>query len=322
VAAFYADAVRDGAQLVIGPLGREAVETVIRSGVVTVPTLLLSHSDEESAAAGKYLFQFGLPPEQEAKQAAERAYLDGYRRAVVLYQKSGWGERMHAAFVAHWERLGGVVLAAEGFAENGSDYSEPIKKLLNIAQSETRKATLERRLGQKLQFESRTRQDVDFVFLAADAARGRLIKPQLNFFHASRVPVYATSAIFTGRSDEVHDRDLDGIVFGDMPWMLMTEGRVGDLRATLQGDWPHARTGLDRLYALGVDSYAIIPHLNRVISDDSTRFSGVTSSLSVDRSGRLQRQLLWAQFSRGTPRLLDKNLKDKARLALEVAPGG
>jgi outer membrane PBP1 activator LpoA protein len=136
------------------------------------------------------------------------------------------------------------------------------------------------------------------------------------------VPVYSTSAIFTGRNDEVHDRDLDGIVFGDMPWMLMTEGRVGDLRARLQGDWPHARTGLDRLYALGVDSYAIIPHLNRVINDDSARFSGVTSSLSVDRSGRLQRQLLWAQFSRGMPRLLDKNLKDKARLALEVVPGG
>jgi outer membrane PBP1 activator LpoA protein len=322
VAVFYGQAVRDGAQLVVGPLGREAVDALIRSGAVTLPTLLLSHTDEQSGAAGKYIFQFGLPPEQEAKQAAERAYLDGHRRAVVLYQKSGWGERMQAAFIAHWERLGGSVLATEGYAEASSDYSEPIKKLLNIAQSETRKATLERRLGQKLQFESRTRQDIDFVFLAADAARGRLIKPQLNFFHASRVPVYSTSAIFTGRNDEVHDRDLDGIVFGDMPWMLMTEGRVGDLRARLQGDWPHARTGLDRLYALGVDSYAIIPHLNRVINDDSARFSGVTSSLSVDRSGRLQRQLLWAQFSRGMPRLLDKNLKDKARLALEVVPGG
>lgn len=322
VAAFYEQAVRDGAQLIVGPLGREAVDALIRSRVVTLPTLVLSHTDEQSGAAGKYLFQFGLPPEQEAKQVAERAYLDGHRRAVVLYQKGSWGERMQAAFVTHWERLGGVVLATEGFAETGSDYSEPIKRLLNITHSETRKATLERRLGQKLQFESRTRQDVDLIFLAADAAHGRLVKPQLNFFHASRVPVYATSAIFTGRSDEVHDRDLDGIVFGDMPWMLMSEGRVGELRARLQGDWPHARSGLDRLYALGIDSYAIIPHLNRIISDESARFSGVTSSLSVDRSGRLQRHLSWAQFSRGMPRLLDKNLKDKARLALEAVPGG
>ena len=322
VAAFYEQAVRDGAQLVVGPLGREAVDVLIRSRAVTLPTLVLSHTDEQSGAAGKYLFQFGLPPEQEAKQVAERAYLDGHRRAVVLYQKGSWGERMQAAFVTHWERLGGSVLAAEGYAETGSDFSEPIKKLFNIAQSETRKAALERRLGQKLQFESRTRQDIDVVFLAADAARGRLIKPQLNFFHASRVPVYATSAIFTGRNDEVHDRDLDGVVFGDMPWMLIGEGRVGDLRTRLQGEWPHARTGLDRLYALGIDSYAIIPHLNRIISDESARFSGVTSSLSVDRSGRLQRHLSWAQFSRGIPRLLDKNPKDKARLALEVVPGG
>ncbi len=320
-AAFYADAVRDGAQLVIGPLGREAVDAVIRSGVATVPTLLLSHTDEESAAAGKYLFQFGLPPEQEAKQAAERAYLDGHRRAVVLYQKDSWGERMQAAFVAHWQRLGGTVLATEGYQTERSDYSEPIKQALNIVQSETRKGMLEARLGQKLQFESRARQDVDCVFLAADAARGRLIKPQLNFFHASRVPVYATSAIFTGKLDELHDRDLDGVLFGDMPWMLLNDGRVANLRAKLQGDWPHAHTGLDRLYALGIDSYAIVPHLNRINADESARFSGVTSSLSLDRSGRLQRHLTWAQFRNGQPRVLDKNLKDKARLEVELASG-
>ncbi|UCH52536.1 MAG: penicillin-binding protein activator [Pseudomonadota bacterium] len=319
---FYSQAVLDGAQLIVGPLGRDAVDSLIRSGVITVPTMLLSHTDEESAAAGKFLFQFGLPPEQEAKQAAQRAYLDGHRRAVVLYQKSSWGERMQSAFVAQWERLGGTILAAEAYQADGSDYSEPIKRLLNINQSEARRGMMEAKVAQKLQFEARTRQDVEMVFLAADAASGRLIKPQLNFFRASRLPVYATSAIFSGKSDEVHDRDLDGVVFGDMPWMLLSEGSIAELRAKLQGDWPHARTGLDRLYALGIDSYAVIPYLSRINADDGARFSGVTSSLSIDRTGRLQRQLLWARFSRGTPRLLDRGLKDKARLKLDTTSGG
>jgi hypothetical protein len=41
----------------------------------------------------------------------------------------------------------------------------------------------------------------------------------------------------------------------------------------------------------------------------------------VDRSGRLQRHLTWAQFRNGQPRVLDRNLKDKARLDIELASG-
>jgi uncharacterized protein len=301
---FYAKAVNDGAQMVVGPLGRQAVDAVIRSDSLVVPTLLLNHTDEGSGF--KHLFQFGLPPEQEARQAAERAYLDGHRQAVALYPNTSWGERMMHAFSAHWQRLGGIVLSSQTFTEGESDYSEPIKRLLNINESEARKASLENKLGQKLKFEARPRQDVDLIFLVADARHGRLLKPQLNYYHAARLPVYSTSHIFTGKSDPIHDVDLDGVRFGDMPWMLVDDGKILKLRETLQQNWPHAHSDLDRLYALGIDSYAIIPHLNRIRLEDAGRFSGVTSGLSLDRDGRLHRQLVWAKFRKGVPRLLDR----------------
>lgn len=301
--AFYDQAVRERAQVVVGPLGREATDALIRANRLAVPTLLLSHTDERPAAAAR-LFQFGLPPEQEARQAAERAYLDGCRQAALLYPESPWGQRLVAAFSDHWQRLGGVVLAQGPYRESEVDYSEPIKRLLNINESEARESLLEKKLGQKLQFETRARQDIECIFLAADAKRGRLIKPQLNYHHARQVPVYATSHIYTGKPDPVQDTDLDGVLFGDMPWLLSQSGRVGELRA-LQGDWPHARSDLDRLYALGVDGYAILPHLNRIGTENAARFNGVTSGLSLDQDGRLHRQLSWARFRNGVPRLLD-----------------
>ena len=322
VLSFYEQAVTDGAQFIVGPLGREAAEIVMRQANIKAPTLMLNHTDDEPGSALKYLFQFGLSPEQEARQAAERAYLDGHRQAAVLYPRTPWGERMMKAWSDHWQRLGGAVVASQSYNDEDVDFSEPIKTLLNITQSELRKEMIEKTIGQKLRFDSRARQDIDFVFLAADAKHGRLIKPQLNFYHAARMPVYSTSHIFTGTGDAMRDIDLDGIQFGDMPWMLVGDGKIQELRQTLQRDWPYVHTDLDRLYALGVDSYAVIPHLSRIGMDTGARFNGVTSGLSVDHNGRLQRQLLWARFSRGVPRLVDTFLKHQNQFKIENGDAG
>lgn len=317
----YAQAVNDGAQFIVGPLGREAAEAVLQHASIKVPTLMLNHTDEVPSSTSKYLFEFGLSLEQEAQQVAERAYLDGYRQAAVLYPKSPWGERVLASWVSHWQGLGGAVVTSQSYNEEDSDFSDPIKRLLNITQSEARKNEIEKIIGQKVRFEARARQDIDFVFLAADAKHGRLIKPQLNFYHAARVPVYSTSHIFTGAGDAIKDVDLDGILFGDMPWMLIGDGKIQELRQALQHDWPYAHTDLDRLFALGVDSYAILPNLNRISMDSGARFSGVTSGLSLDRNGRLQRQLVWARFSRGVPHLLDTFLQRKGQFEIENGTG-
>ncbi len=326
----YGAAVRDGAQLVVGPLGLEAVDQVVKRGAFEVPTLLLSHAGQEpqcrgtqgcagTAAGqsanipGRAVFQFGLPAEQEAVQAAERAYLDGHRQAASLTANTASGQRLARAFADAWQRLGGLVVSAQTYQPDQSDYADPVKRLLNIDQSEARKHALEAHLKIKLKFEPHPRDDVDFIFLGADAKHARLIKPQINYNRAARLPVYATSHVFTGRGDPGLDADLDGIMFGDMPWILVGDGKIQQLRETLQRDWPYARSSLDRLYALGVDAYAVIPWLNRMGADSGVRFGGVTSGLSLDLDGRLHRQLVWAQFKKGVPQLLDTFFKHKGQ---------
>jgi outer membrane PBP1 activator LpoA protein len=326
ILAAYDAAVKDGAQLIVGPLGLEAVDNIVRKSSLDVPTLLLSHATDDIDVS-KTVFQFGLPPEQEAIQAAERAWLDGHRQAGLLYPNSAWGRRMQAAFVSAWQRLGGIVVAQQDYLLDQNDYTDPVKHLLNIVQSEARKDLLESVIKMKIKFETRPREDIDFIFLAADPRHARLIKPQLSYHHASHVPVYASSHVFSGRGDPNKDTDLDGILFPDMPWMLVGDGRVAELRKALQPNWPYAHSGLDRLFALGVDAYAIVPHLNRLSSENAVRFGGVTSGLSLGRGGRLHRQLLWAKFQKGVPVLVDTFFRHKGQFDLDTdvpvsPPGG
>jgi len=316
----YEQAVKDGAQLIVGPLGLEAADMVVRQTKLEVPTLLLSHTTDEIDTSVKTVFQFGLPPEQEAIQAAERAWLDGHRQAAVLFPLSSWGRRMQTAFLTAWQRLGGIIVSEQAYQLDQSDYSDPIKHLLNIIQSEARRDRLESLLKMKLEFRPRPREDVNFIFLAADAKHARLIKAHLNYQHASRMPVYASSHVFTGRGNPGLDADLDGVQFPDMPWMLVGDGRVAELRASVQGSWPYAHSGLDRLYALGIDAYAVIPHLNLLSSENAARYAGVTSGLSLGRGGRLHRQLLWARFRKGVPILIDNFLGHKSLFDTEPAP--
>lgn len=300
----YERAVRDGAQVVVGPLGRNAIDAVLHSSQLAVPTLVLGHSDEHPETPVP-IYQLGLSPEQEARAVAERAYLDGHRQAALLYPASPWGERMQLAFTEHWQRLGGLIVSQQTYNETEVDFSEPIKRLLNIHESEQRRSLLESRIGQKLRFEVRARRDIDFIFLAADVRRGRLLKPQINFHRARNVPVYATSHIYSGRADPLHDTDLDGVIFGDMPWLLVAEGPIAQLRQSLQANAIPANGELDRLYALGVDSFAVLAHLNRIATTDGARYAGVTGSLGLDRDGRLHRHLTWSRFRNGAPRLVD-----------------
>ncbi|MDA8389814.1 MAG: penicillin-binding protein activator [Gammaproteobacteria bacterium] len=304
---YYKEAVAHGAQFVVGPLGAAAVRDVTEHTRFRVPTLLLGLAPGAFAHDGGAVpvYQFSLARTLEARQAANRAYLDNHRRAAILYPDTAWGKSMRHAFARHWRHLGGLVTAEASYTPGLTNYAAPVQNLLNITQSRARDARLQRILGMPLAFTARRRQDVGFVFLVADAPDGRLIKPQLDYNHADTLPVYSTSTIFTGRADPVYDRDLDGIKFGDMPWMLVANGRTGRLRKIL----PHAKqyefTPLARLYAFGADAYGLINQLSRLSLGGGGRYNGLTGELSLKRDDVIHRQLVWARFTRGLPQLAD-----------------
>lgn len=301
----YEQAVADGAGLVIGPLDKEAVQALAEQSELAVPTLALNDAMQPN---NDQLYQFGLPPEEEARQVAELAWLDGHDNAAVLTPKGAWGERLRDAFAERWESLGGRVVSSASYDPQKSDFSRPIKALLNIDQSQARRIAVQDLLRERVEFDPRRRQDVDFVFLGAFPVQARLIRPQLRFHHAIGLPVYGTSHLYTGHPDAAQDRDMDGIVFGDMPWTLDIETSNVELRHEGQERLKVHGGALQRLVALGVDAYHLVPRLKMLAAYPQDRFQGETGILRVDGTRRVHRHLNWARFVRGEPRRVDADV--------------
>jgi len=216
VAAAYAQALEDGAEFVVGPLLRRNVQTLAREPMLPVPVLSLNYlPDGETAPPGFY--QFALAPEDEAASAATRALTDGAIKAVALYPNNDWGRRVMNSFASELEANGGLLLDHHSYEIGTQDFSSEIENLMALSQSVSRYKRLRANLGLPLQFDPRRRQDVDFVFLAADSKAGRLIKSQLKFHYAGELPVYSTSFIYS--MDGQSNSDLNGVMFADTPWI-------------------------------------------------------------------------------------------------------
>jgi len=304
----YRQAVADGAGIVVGPLDRDGVKALARSGdelstpIVTAPTLALNYTDTPPAAPD-YLYQFGLAPEDEARAAAERAWLEGRRRAIAFVQKGDWGDRVLHAFKTRFEALGGSVIDAQSYDPASSDFATPLRKLLRVTETKTRARPA--KADPAIPEPPKRRQDMDFIFLSAFTQQARQIRPQLLFYYAGDVPVYTTSHAYTGKLDRNADADLNGLMFSDMPWVLDAESPQPMQRAITRL-WPQSAEQFKRLYALGVDAYNLIPLLSRMSADPGERMAGETGNLRMDEAQRIHREPRWARFVEGEPLLLER----------------
>ncbi len=297
----YQQAVDDGADFIVGPLDKHLVEQLAQATDIDTPTLALNYAQTENRH--RKLFQYGLLPEDEARQVAERAWLDGHDNAIVLIPEGEWGERMGATFAQHWERLSGTVLETQTYEPSKNDFSTPVKKLLNIDESKARYQQLKQRLKADIKFEPRRRQDVDFIFSAAFPRQARQIRPQLKFFYAADLPIYSTSHAYTGVENVTLDRDMDDIMFCDMPWVLSPRTDTSPNWSEIETQWQRTAHAFKRLYAMGVDAYRLIPWLRYLRSHREEHLTGETGNLYLDNSNRIHRQLTWARFQGGRARL-------------------
>jgi outer membrane PBP1 activator LpoA protein len=295
--AAYATAVADGAEFVIGPLLKDNVIALANDILVPVPVLTLNYLPENTLAPPG-LYQFALAPEDEARSAAVRALADGHTRAVALVPNNDWGRRLLTSFSTEFEALGGTLLDYRSYTPGIPDFSNTIEDLMALSGSVRRYQRLRANIGGPLQFDPRRRQDSEFIFLAADAPAGRLLKSQLKFHYSGDLPVYSTSSInaMDGRSNS----DLNGIMFADTPWIVAPQSWIEHLPSLYSKYWPEERR-LGRLHAMGYDAYQLIASLHAAHSGPMVEVDGATGKLHVDADGRVRRKLAWAQFQRGEP---------------------
>ncbi len=295
--AAYSAAVSGGAEFVVGPLLRINVSSLANDILVPVPVLTLNYLPDETLAPPG-LYQFALAPEDEAASAAERALADGHARAVALVPNNSWGRRVLSGFSTRFESSGGTLLDARYYTPGNQDFSGAIEDLMALSGSVRRYQRMRANIGGPLQFDPRRRQDAEFVFLAADAPAGRLLKAQLKFHYSGDLPVYSTSSInaMDGRSNT----DLNGVLFADTPWVIAPQSWIKYLPELYRKYWPEERR-LGRLHAMGYDAYHLVAPLFAVRSGPMPEIDGATGQLYLDSDGRVHRRLAWAEFQRGEP---------------------
>ncbi len=296
----YLRAQLEGAEFIVGPLLRPEVDQVIAQAGF-VPTLALNFAQDDKVFLRSF-YQFALWPEDEASAIADSAMAAGAKTAIALVPSTDRGYRLLNSFRTELEARGGQLLDFRGYDPNLQDFSQPIMGLLNIARSNQRERRLQANLGTPLEFEPRRRQDVDAIFIAADAQAGRLLAPQLKFNFAGSIPTYATSDIFNP-SSTTRDNDLNGVIFTDAPMLLTPSDRGASLRRELATYWPQ-RTGLVRFYAMGYDAFQLVGSLYTG-NASVWPVPGMSGSLSLDAQGRIHRQLSLGQFRNGRPVALE-----------------
>ena len=300
----YQQAVASGADLIIGPLNKDLVNQLNTGASLPVPTLALNYSDSTEIVT-ENLFQFGLAPEDEISQAARLAWDSGHRRAAIIAPDTFDYVRLREAFAEYWNNLGGNVVSNATYG-NTNDYSDVVKRLMAIDSSERRAEELLDLLPRtNIEFTPRRRQDIDFIFLMANPRQGRLIKPTLAFYFAGDIPVYALPSIFDGELDSADNRDLEGILFTDAPWLLDS---ANTLRQQVDSELRPVQGSLQRLRALGVDSFRLYPRLQQLARAEVSSIPGTTGLLSLSEYQRIFRELEVARFRNGRVELLTREL--------------
>ncbi len=296
----YQQASDEGVDIMIGPLDKETVQSFAQVTHLPIPLLALNQSEKENH--NPQLYQFALSPEDEARKVALRAAQDGYQRSVILYPDNAWGKRMSHAFNEYWQHTLHLYTAeTHPYSLKKYDFSDTITRLLNIDESKQRYQQLRHFLSTPLTFTPYRRQDVDVVILFAGAKQARQIVPQLQFYHAEDLPVYSSAKIMRSPPDQNLDQDVNGVRFADMPWVIENKKNMSGISNN------ERNIALQRLFAMGVDAYHLLPHIKILAQYPKTEvFYGETGLLYFNTQQQIHRILTWATYQNGLITPLDK----------------
>lgn len=267
----YERAISLGARAVIGPLTRNGVTSLARSGIVSVPTLALN-SPEGELLLPRNLYVFGLQLEAEARQVARFAHQKQARRIFVISGDSSLDNRVAQAFLAEWSALKADVAGQFLYTTEAAGLIKLREQL-----AETRP---------------------DAVFLTLGAARARFIRSYVG----GHLPVYATSQVFVTASDPLANFDLEGVRFLDMPWLLQPDHPA--VLSFLRPDGMGTTFDRERFYALGIDAYRLVQELLHPYRS-AEPLDGVTGTITLGEDQQFQRRLIPAQFMQGTALPMD-----------------
>ena len=131
----------------------------------------------------------------------------------------------------------------------------------------------------------------------------RQIQPLIRYYYAGNIPVYAISQVYTGTPSISRDRDLNHILFCDIPWVItpkkLTPPSLLSIRKNSRSLWPSSFKQHPKLYALGADAFDLTFQLQRMLLLPAFGNKAATGTLFITSNQHIYRQLTWAKVEKG-----------------------
>jgi len=298
----YNRAIQEGADFVVGPLMKDDVYRLSQTAhSLRTPVLALNEHPGVNPYMRSFV-QFSLAPEEEADQIIDKAKQSGFNNASIVVPDNNWGKRLASRFSTKWDSVGGSIVSSTRVDPN-KDMAQKIRTLLGIEQSQKRCSAIKRSIKEKVEYQLRRREDIDVIFMALPSNQARQVKPLFDFYYAQDIPILATSSIYAGNANPGHDRDINGVQFIDMPWIVDPK-KGGNVRELISRYHGNQLDESSRLFAMGVDAYKLTQSFNKLQQSGQSTINGATGQLTLGSDNKIDRKMSWAKISNGSAKLV------------------
>ncbi|MEB7543843.1 penicillin-binding protein activator [Enterobacter huaxiensis] len=295
---------KDGASIVVGPLLKNNVEELMKSNT-TLNVLALNQPENVQNRAN--ICYFALSPEDEARDAARHIHEQGKQAPLLLIPRSALGDRVANAFAQEWQTLGGGVVLQQkfgsaselragvnggaGIALNGS----PVSASLPQQQGVTIGGLTIPAPPTDAQISGGGK--VDAAYIVATPEEIAFIKPMIAMRNGSQsgATLYASSRSAQGTAGPDFRLEMDGLQYSEIPML------AGSNPALMQQALGAVRNdySLARLYAMGVDAWALANHFTQMRQVPGFELNGNTGDLTATQDCVINRKLSWLKYQQG-----------------------
>ncbi len=286
---------------VIGPLLKSNVNAYLAAlNVITpetqVPSLLLNLPQNKTLISTHVALS--MRPEDEANQAASILSQKNYLHPLILSHQDNVSKRIAKTFAKQWQVITGTTVDIVYF-DKGKEMQTSLKTSLDVTASQNRIKKLKRKLKYTIKSQSRNRRDIDMIYVVGSSEQTRLVKPYIDVNtspFASIIPVYASSRSHSTQNTQNSNRDLQGLIFTEIPWLLTSKEQNKRLKQLSDNLWPKRSDSLSQIFAMGFDSYHLINKISLMKQAPYIQHFGQTGALKLNKDNILTRSLLWGKY--------------------------
>ena len=299
-----AQAQQDGVSLVVGPLLKNNVDELLKSNT-SLNVLALNQPENVSNHAN--ICYFALSPEDEARDAARHIHEQGKQPPLLLVPRNTLGDRVTQAFADEWQKLGGGTVLQQKFGSlselrggvNGGSGIALSGTPVISTQSQPQGVTIG---GLTIPAAPTDAQitgsgKVDAAYILATPEEIAFIKPMIAMRNGSQSGslLFASSRSAQGTSGPDFRLEMEGLQYSEIPMLAGSNPALMQqaLRA-VNNDY-----SLARLYAMGVDAWALANHFAQMRGMPGFEINGNTGDLSANPDCVINRKLSWLKYQHG-----------------------